>query len=472
MSAIRLKDRSLVPSTIPTAVPSDRNPWPSRARRYSIILALGLGVGLRLFFISSHGSWDTEYWKAWASETAKAGVTQAYGGPDSVPDGDFLPQLLAQKPRHEVSFRGRDFPIDYPPLGLAAWGASWRFFTSKPRPYRGAEAENLAVKFPAVLGDLLAVVVLLWAFRGDPPTALSLAALYWIFPITWVSSAVLGFFDGFVPPFLLVSLLLTGVSPFSAGAVFAVTCLIKPTAAIALPVILLASPKAGRVRVMAGGTLVTALVLLPFALAGTLETAIVHVGRIFSQDRVSGGYANPWWLVGHAASVLREKAEWADPIDYVRRDSFTLPLGLIGLVAAGLVAVWVLFHSRRVRNPRSVVYVSALLLFVWGVLTVGVHDNHNHPLFLLLVATGLGTPFLRGFAAVAATSTLLGSICLHGLGRFYGTQWRSVLPVADFVARIRMAPGFDLTLILGVVNCVLLAIALRRLKQTLRDLES
>jgi hypothetical protein len=430
------------------------------------------GLGLRLYFVSSHGSWDTEYWKAWASETASVGVTQAYGGSDSVPPGEFMPQLLAQKPRHQVSFRGREFPIDYPPLGLAAWGASWRFFTSKPRPYRGPEAENLAVKFPAVLGDLLAVVVLLWAFRGDRRVAFSLAALYWIFPVTWVSSAVLGFFDGFLPPFLLVSLLLAGISPLASGAVFAVTCLIKPTAAVVLPVIYLCAPRKFWTRITMGGALITALVFLPYALEGTLQTAFIHIARLFSQDRLSGGYANPWWLLGHAVSVIREKAEWADPIDYVRRDSIDAPLGLFGFIAAGLVAAWILYQARRITTPRSAVYVSALLLFVWGVLTIGVHDNHNHPLFLLLVATGLGTPFLRGFALAAATSTLLGSVCLHGLGRYYGAQWRAVLPLADSVARLRMAPGFDLTLLLGVVNSVLLGIALWRLKPTLESLET
>ena len=444
----------------------------SQATLLWALTAFGLGLILRLYFVSSHGSWDTEYWKAWASETANAGATQVYGGPESVPPGDFVPQLLAKKPRHEVSFKGRDFPIDYPPLGLAAWGASWRFFTSKPRPYRGAEAENLAVKFPAVLGDLLAVLVLLRVFRGDPRTALSLAALYWIFPITWVSSAVLGFFDGFLPPFLLVSLLLAGVSPFAAGAAFAVTCLIKPTAAVVLPVLYLAAPRKSWTRITTGGALVTALVFLPYALAGTLQTAFIHIARLFSQDRLSGGYANPWWLLGHAVSVLREKAEWADPIDYVRRDSIDWPLGLIGFIAAGLVAAWVLYQARRITTPRSAVYVSAVLLFAWGVLTIGVHDNHNHPLFLLLVATGLGTPFLRGFAFAAATSTLLGSVCLHGFGRYYGIQWRSVLPLADTVARLRMAAGFDLTLVLGVVNCLLLGLALWRLKPTLEGLEA
>jgi hypothetical protein len=115
--------------------------------------------------------------------------------------------------------------------------------------------------------------------------------------------------------------------------------------------------------------------------------------------------------------------------------------------------------------------VSALLLFVWGVLTIGVHDNHNHPLFLLLVATGLGTVHLRNFSFLAATSTLLGSVCLHGLGRYYGPQWRPVMPLADSVARMRMAAGFDLTLLLSLVNCALLVLALVRLKSTLATLE-
>jgi hypothetical protein len=436
-----------------------------------LIVIFLAGAWLRLYFITSHGSWDMEYWKAWASETANAGLAQVYGGPETVPAGDFLPQLTGEKPRHQVSFRGREFPIDYPPLGLAAWGVSWRFFTSKPRPYRGAEAENLAVKFPAVAGDVLAVLVLLWAFRSDLRKGLTLAVLYWVFPVTWVSSAVLGFFDGFVPPFLLVSLLLAPASPFAAGAMFAVTCLIKPTAAVALPALFLAATRANWPRVVFGGILVTAVVLAPYALAGTLGTAVIHVGRLFSQDRISGGYSNPWWIVGHAVSVFREKAEWPDPIDYVRRDSFEMPLGLIGFAAAGLAAGWIVFCARHIRRPETALYVGALLLFVWGILTVGVHDNHNHPMFLLLVATGLGTPLLRRFTAVAATATLLGSVCLHGFGRYYGTQWRAVLPFADAVARIRMLPGFDLTLVLSVVNSLLLVLALVRLKSTLVDLE-
>ena len=435
-------------------------------------LAFVAGAYVRLYFISSHGAWDTDYRKAWAHETVVSGITQAYGGREAVPEGEFLAQLTGVKPRFEVSFRDRQFVIDYPPLALAAWGESWRFFTARPRPYRGDEAENLAVKFPPVLGDLLAVFLLLWAFRGAPNLALSLAAIYWVFPITWVSSAVHGNFDGFVPPFLLACLFVAGASPVAAGALFAVACLIKPTVAVVLPVIFLATAKSSWPRIVAGGALVTALVFLPYVQAGTLETAVVHIGRLFSQDRISGGYANPWWLIGHAARVRRDLSGWGDSVEYMPRNDIAIPGGLIGFTATGLIFLWILYESRRCTKPRTVAYVSALLLFVWGVLTVGVHDNHNHPLFLLLVGTGLSTPFLRGLAGVAATSTLLGSLCLHGLGRFYGSQWRRVLPLADSVSQMRMAPGFDLTLILALVNTVLLVVALVRLRRTLAELES
>ena len=248
----------------------------SIGRKSSVALAFGLGAFLRLYFISSHGSWDMEYWKAWANETATKGVIQVYGGPGSVPVGEFLPQLMGTLPRSQVSFRDREFPIDYPPLGLAAWGASWSFFTSRPRPFRGAEAENLAVKFPPVLGDVLAVVALLWAYRDDRARALALASIYWLFPITWVSSAVLGFFDGFVPPFLMISLILASTAPMLAGVMFAVTCLIKPTAAVALPMLLIGTSASGWKGVIKGGALTTAAVMLPYALSGTLPTAIVH----------------------------------------------------------------------------------------------------------------------------------------------------------------------------------------------------
>lgn len=420
------------------------------------LFGLALGFLPRVYFASSHGSWDTEYWKAWASHAATVGYTQYYGDASSIPAGEFRGQLSGQLPRHEVRYRDRSFPIDYPPLGLLAWAESWRIFTSKPRPYRGAEAENLAVKFPALLGDFVATCLLAFLFRSEPTRAVALSLAYWLFPLTWISSAAHGFFDGFLAPLLLIALIAVRRSPFWGGVLFACVVFVKPTAAVAVFALFLGVSRSAWPLVALGGATGSAAVLLPYALAGTLPTAFVHIIRIFSQDRISGGYANPWWLAGHLLNVATGRAGWAAIVDYVRRDSFPMPAGTIGFVAAGLAAAYVLSKFASGTRREDMCLAGSGLLFVWGMLTVGVHDNHNHPLFLLLLATGLRTRFLRLFALALAVTTFLGSVALHGIGRFYGPQWKPVLRLAEGADHLRMALGFDVTLILVAANTILL----------------
>lgn len=436
------------------------------------LLCVGALIGLapRLYFAPSHGSWDTEYWKAWAFTAANEGVLRSYGGPDAVPSGQFLEQLSGRADRWEVQFRGRSYPIDYPPLGLWAWGESWRFFTSKPRPYRGDAAENVAVKFPALLGDAIGAALVWSLLRKDPRRAAMTALGYWLFPVTWVSSAALGFFDGFVAPLLLATLFVVPAAPFIGGASFAFVVFVKPTAAVAVCALFLSVPRGAWVRLVAGGLMGAAIVLAPFAVAGTLETAVVHIVRIFSQDRISGGYANVWWLAGHVWNVVEGRAGVASMIDYVRRDAFPLPAGILGFAAFGAAAAFALRRARGTLNARQACLVAASLLFVWGLLTVGAHDNHNHPLFLLLVATGLGSGFLRRFTLALATSTLLGSVALHGIGRFYGPEWRAILPIAEAAEALRTAIGFDMTFALAVLNVALFVWLLANLREELEKL--
>jgi hypothetical protein len=452
----------------------------------AVMFAVLAGAMIRLFIAPSHGAWDTEYWKAWASHAATSGYAKYYGPSESVPAGAFQAQLAGTAPRYEIQFRGRSYPIDYPPLGLFAWGESWRFFTSRPRPYRGDLAENVAVKFPAILGDGLGAGILLWLLRKGPRSGASLPLAYWLFPITWVSSAALGFFDGFVAPLLVLSFLITERSPLWGGVAFAAVVLTKPTAAVAVIALYLVTPAARWLLLTAGGLLGATLILAPYVLAGTLETAIVHIVRIFTQDRISGGYANPWWLFGHLWNVAEGRATLSAEVDYVLREAFPWDAGLLGFILASAFALFVIVIAIRdimrrsgggsgldqsVRlNLAQTAFAAATLLFAWGLLTVGAHDNHNHPLFLLLCATGLGSPFLRWFTVVLATSTLLGSVALHGIGRFYGPEWRALLPLANAADALRMSLGFDLTLVLAAVNTMLFVWLLARLRNELEAL--
>ena len=129
------------------------------ARAALLVAALAFGAGARWVFAPSTGSWDMEYWRAWTESAIARGVTGAYGPP--LPPGAFVPTLRGDEPLWMVTHDGRRFPIDYPPLALAAWRAAAALV-----PARDASSWNVALKLPALAGDLLAVAILSLVVAG------------------------------------------------------------------------------------------------------------------------------------------------------------------------------------------------------------------------------------------------------------------------------------------------------------------
>ncbi len=204
------------------------------------------------------------------------------------------------------------------------------------------------------------------------------------------------------------------------------------------------------------------LSLVPYAFAGTLETAIVHVYRILFQGTLSGGFPNPWWLLGHVVTVVRDGAPALGPVRFARLDQLGFPARPIGtlLFVAAAVVVW--RHQRGREGATPAVTAGALLVLAYGVCAVGVHENHPHPLFLLLCATGLATARLRLLAAGCALVYVANMLALSGIGRFYGPRYAVLEPLARAAASFRMAAGFDVTLALVVLQVALFAWALAR----------
>jgi hypothetical protein len=426
----------------------------------AVAAAVVFGGWVRVYFLFSTGSWDTEYWKAWMLRAASHGITRVYGGPDAVPPGSALAQLSGEEDLWKVSWGGRDFVVDYPPLAMALWRWSWWAVVHAAPALDYTEAQNAAVKLPAVAGDLVAVWVLLWALRDRPRRAVSLAALYWVLPVSWLSSAVLGFLDGAVAPFAAAALVAAGRGGARvAGALVAVACLIKPTAVVVAPAVAVAlwNSRASIRRAVAAGAAVVAVALAPYALDGTLTTAVVHVYRILFQGTLSGGFPNPWWLLGHALTVAEGGADPAGPVRFARLDLLDVPARSLGAILFASAAVFVVWRQRRAAGTGAASLAGAALVFAYGMLAVGVHENHPHPLFLALLATGLATGRLMALAAGAATVYVLNMLCLSGLGRFHGLRYAALEGTVQAVAGLRMSLGFDFTLALAVVNLVLFA---------------
>ncbi len=421
-----------------------------RSRSYwtsaSLFAALVFGAWVRFYFLPSAGSWDTEYWKACMSRAVEAGVPRVYGDPDATPKGHFVSHLLGREDLFQIEYKGRAFVVDYPPLAIALWRWSWKTVELLAPGLDRGEAENVSVKLPAVLGDVLSLSLLVYLFRARPLRGLTLGALYWALPVSWLPSAVLGFLDGAYAPFAVLGLLAAarGRAAF-AGALFALAALIKPQALILAPAAFVAL-ESGRARAVASGLGVVAAALVPFAIAGTLEEAVTHVFRILFQQRLSGGFANLWWIVGHAASG----AGLAEKVDYARIDSLPFPAGLVGTALFLLAAGYVLYVLSGA--SRAACLAGAALVFAYGTLAMGVHENHPHSMFLSFTASGLFSRRLRRLVALLSSSYVINMLSLSGLGRFYGLRYMAIEPLAASIASLRMSLGFDLTLLLGVLN--------------------
>ena len=84
-------------------------------------------------------------------------------------------------------------------------------------------------------------------------------------------------------------------------------------------------------------------------------------------------------------------------------------------------------------------------------------------LFLLLLGTGLLSRGLRGLWAGATLVYVVNLLLMSGLGRFHGLRYAALEPITQPIAGFRLAAGFDLTLLLALLNLGLFAWMLRSL---------
>jgi hypothetical protein len=185
---------------------------------------------------------------------------------------------------------------------------------------------------------------------------------------------------------------------------------------------------------------------------------VVHCFRILFQERLSGGYPNPWWLIGHALNVQRGVDSIAGPVSYAHVSLAGFPVRSLATLLFALAAfVVVRAQLRETRGPAeraaAACEAGAALFLLYGFFAIGVHENHPHPLFLMLFATGLGTARLRFIAGLASVIYVFDMLSLAGLGRFHGPRYAFFEPVWRAVAAWRMElVGFDLTIALALLN--------------------
>jgi hypothetical protein len=435
--------------------------------RLGLLVAAGLlGCFVRAVLLPSAGSWDVDYWRTAMLHATAEGFGRAYGGPEDVPEGHFLAQLSGRERVSSPEVLGRPIVVNYPPLAVALWSLSWRAVEGAAVRLEPVEAQALATKLPSLVGDLAAVALLLRLHRRRPWRAATLAALYWATPVSWLSSAAQGYQDGAYAPLVVIALALAAHGQgLAAGAALGVASMIKLPALLAAPAVagaLVAGVDARQgarrlAAAAAGGLGAIAALFLPFARAGTLPVAVVHVNSIWLPGPASGGSPNLWWLVGHGVQAAQDGASLLDRVEFIASRALPVPAYAIGRALWALSAALVLLLQRRHPGLRPAMLAAATLIFTYAMLATGVFENHIHPLFLLLLAGGLVTRRCRIVAAAGALVYVLDVLAMSGLGRFYTVRHLLMAEWTPAFDALRMGLGFDLTALLAAVNLVLLA---------------
>jgi len=439
----------------------------SSVARLALLVVAGLfGCWVRAYFLPSAGSWDVDFWRTAILNGSAHGYTRTYGGPDDVPAGHLRAQLTGKEKVSLPSMVGRPIVVNYPPLTITMWTLWWRLAERWGVRLEPIEAQALAVKVSPVAGDVLAVAVLLWIHRRRPWRAATLAALYWATPVSWLSGAVLGYQDGAYAPVAVIALAIAAAGRgFWAGAVLGVAMMIKLQAILLAPAVagaLIAGTDLGvgvrRVAAAAaGGLSAIALAFSPFALAGTLPAAVVHVNNSWLPGPTSGGSPNIWWLVGHVMTALAKGRSLTGRVEFIFDTTVGLPFYGIGRVLWITAALVTLFHQRRHPGLRPAMLAGATVFFSYAMLATGAYENHIHTLFLLLLAGGLVTRRGQVVFAVGAIVYVVDMLVMSGLGRFYTWRYLVVEPLTPVFDTVRMGLGFDLTVLLALVDLALFA---------------
>jgi dolichyl-phosphate-mannose--protein O-mannosyl transferase/Gpi18-like mannosyltransferase len=381
---------------------------PVPARQATLVWAMPalllLGLFVRLMFVGNEGfKTDVSTYTAWAIALGERGFGSFYS---------------------TIGF------ADYPPgyfYILAAVGHFWRLFFAAHDP--GYAVLRLLVKLPAILADLCVGALLYAIVRRFAGVALALgaAAFYVLNPATIYISALWGQVDSIAGALALLAIyaLLRSEDPSTratgslginsetgwivfAWLSFAYSLLIKPQAAVLLPLLVafaFVDPARRRARVIATGLGGAAAIVLALLLAEPFHPSNPIAAFVWLIERYAYGsnvYAyntvnafNLWALRGTL---------WLPDNQYIPRPGFGLPQyawGIALVIAALALIVWRYVQERTSRALLEGCAVAALAFFV---LATRMHERYLFNGLLFCVAC---IPFARRYLWGAAVLSVV-----------------------------------------------------------------
>jgi hypothetical protein len=312
----------------------------------------------------------------------------------------------------------------------------------------------------------VALTALLWStvqrHTGSRAAAEWVALAYWANPATILNGEVLGYLDPLMMLPAIGALVLLHAGWIAlAGAAAATALLTKPQGILLLPMFALATWRLGDVRALVRGTCgfaaASALIVLPYAIAGALPNMWLAFGSFYARrDILSGNAANLWWIVTYVLRAWYQVprvgvvAAYLAPVRRILSLTTIQDIGLpnprpFGTIAVAIATGWGLWRVRLTRDLAVHALGAAFIVHAFFVLAVGVHEHHMMlAVPLLALAAGL-RPRLRPLFYAVSGIVALNMHVFYGLGFKFG--W----------AVPRGITGIDLSVLLAIANVAALA---------------
>ena len=379
-----------------------RAPPATTAMQLQLLPILFLGLVVRLIAAHSPGfDFDLNINRGWAQSAAQLGLARSY---NEQLGGNVLP--------------------NYPPLMVILYwltGLLYKF-TLSPLFDPLLSNYNVVIRFPAIVADLTACVVVAVVTReAGASRRWALAALvYALHPVVIYDTGAWGQSDGVYALLMLLTLYaLARERWLLVGIWTACAILTKPQVAAMFPVLLAMLvwrlPKS--LSLFGGALVAAAAILLPFFAGGALDAVFAvyqhTVGGYYKA--VSIGAYNFW-------GIFHRTSEHSDEDLALSLITFR-SAGILMYAAASLLTLWQLRRSLfRPRDGRhrllGIMLAGALTTSAMFIFATEMHERYQFAYVLLALPVAVMTR--AGATLYAATSVL---ILLNLLGRFAFGAW-------------------------------------------------
>jgi hypothetical protein len=445
-------------------------------RRHRLLLAiLVTGLVVRLGLAWMPGTEDMYANRMWGAYALRWGLVSVY----SLNDQEWLNILFLRLKGIHASVRVVN-PTDLGPLGPVAGFAVYppvNIFASEVSVALCKVLQGGFLKAGPMLNSCmnlvpilfaLAIALAVWLFikkeLGIAPVGA--IAVFWLHPVFILVSPVLGYTDAMFSFFGLISLMFCFYRRFTGGVLFLVlACLTKPQAVVIIPVVAMAVFAEGRWRALWRYGLrlafFTLVILLPYTLAGRFLGVFAGVFQNVINPALSAQQLNIWWLLGGVVETSHggSHAILPDMISMVSRADFQSWAGLhpswfalpafFGFTGANL---YFLFRELRGGNRWAIFWSAALEVFGFTMLMMYVHEHHLYSFFVYaLPLLALGNQGMTRLYWALSFLFGLNLFLFDGLGQ----------GINSHNLGLRMLPGFDLTILLSLVNVMVFAVTLR-----------